>query len=240
MTKYFKLLGVALIAMSMALVSCDPTEENPTDDQQQEQPGTGDNGGGNEGGGNEGGGNDPEPPTPGAGSIAVTFGGQSWDAETAIGMCSPMDGDVLAIALSEKDSMYVWPRADVYVWTNGATAPTTFQDNFIITETGQFGYENSNFAYVHYYDDGAVVDQNNRLYGDWWAKTATVNMTALDLTALTVSMTANAVMFEALPVLQGQVALESASTETMTVQVTGLVMGNWDTAKGAQIKRAVR
>ena len=230
MTKYFKLLGVALIAMSMALVSCDPTEENPTDDQQQDQN---DNNGGNGGGGN-----DPEPPTtPG---IKVTFGSQSWDAETAVGMCSPMDGDVLAIALSEKDSMYVWPRADVYVWTNGATAPTTFQDNFIITETGQFGYENSNFAYVHYYDDGAVVDQNNRLYGDWWAKTATVNMTALDLTALTVDMTANAVMFEALPVLQGQIALESASTETMTVKVTGLVMGNWDTAKGAQIKRAVR
>lgn len=228
MTKYFKLLGVALIAMSMALVSCDPTEENPTDDQQQDQtdPGT----------------NPPDDPgtggtTPG---IKVTFGSQNWDAETAVGMCSPMDGDVLAIALSEKDSMYVWPRADVYVWTNGATAPTTFQDNFIITETGQFGYENSNFAYVHYYDDGAVVDQNQRLYGDWWAKTATVNMTALDLTALTVSMTANAVMFEALPVLQGQIALESASTETMTVQVTGLVMGNWDTAKGAQIKRAVR
>lgn len=231
MTKYFKLLGVALIAMSMALVSCDPTEENPTDDQQQDQndPGT----------------NPPDDPGTGGGGtttpgIKVTFGSQSWDAETAVGMCSPMDGDVLAIALSEKDSMYVWPRADVYVWTNGATAPTTFQDNFIITETGQFGYENSNFAYVHYYDDGAIVDQNNRLYGDWWAKTATVNMTALDLTALTVDMTANAVMFEALPVLQGQIALESASTETMTVKVTGLVMGNWDTAKGAQIKRAVR
>ena len=227
MTKYFKLLGVALIATSLALVSCkedpqgnnDPGTENP-------DPGT-----------NPDPDPDPEPTTPG---IKVTFGSQNWDAETAVGMCSPMDGDVLAIALSEKDSMYVWPRADVYVWTNGATAPTTFQDNFIITETGQFGYENSNFAYIHYYDDGAVVDQNNRLYGDWWAKTATVNMTALDLTALTVDMTANAVMFEVLPVLQGQIALESAQTESMTVKVTGLVMGNWDTAKGTQIKRAVR
>lgn len=220
MTKYFKFLGVALIAMSLAFVSC-------TEDPQSNDPGT----------------NLPDDPDTGGGTtpgIKVTFGSQNWDAETAVGMCSPMDGDVLAIALSEKDSMYVWPRADVYVWTNGATAPTTFQDNFIITETGQYGYENSNFAYVHYYDDGALVDQNQRLYGDWWAKTATVNMTALDLTALTVSMTANAVMFEALPVLQGQIALESAQTESMTVKVTGLVMGNWDTAKGAQIKRAVR
>ena len=225
MTKYFKLLGVALIATSLAFVSCEkPSEGNDPGTEQGDPTPNPDP--------------DPEPPTtPG---IKVTFGSQSWDAETAVGMCSPMDGDVLAIALSEKDSMYVWPRADVYVWTNGATAPTTFQDNFIINAQGQFGYEGGNFAYVHYYDDGAIVDQNNRLYGDWWAKTATVNMTALDLTALTVSMTANAVMFEALPVLQGQIALESASTETMTVQVTGLVMGNWDTAKGAQIKRAVR
>ena len=120
MTKYFKLLGVALIAMSMALVSCeepsegnDPGTVNPEPEPEPE----------------------PEPTTPG---IKVTFGSQSWDAETAVGMCSPMDGDVLAIALSEKDSMYVWPRADVYVWTNGATAPTTFQDNFIINEQGQF------------------------------------------------------------------------------------------------------
>ena len=225
MTKYFKLLGVALIAMSLALVSCDPTEENPTDNQQdQTDPGT----------------NpqpdpdpdpdpDPEPPTAGAGSIAVKFGGESWEAVTAVGVIYPTDGMVLAVALSDAQGQ-AYPRADVCVY---AAATGTYTDE-IDAASGR--YTTGLISYVEYYEDSYLYDQNGTKYGDWWAKSMTLNITGFDATAMTVSATVNAVMFDASAALVDGVGIEAADTETMVFVANALQMQNGE-GKGVSFLR---
>ena len=144
MTKYFKFLGVALIAMSLAFVSCtedpqgnnDPGTENP-DPQPDPQPDPDP---------------DPEPPTAGAGSIAVNFGGETWEAVTAVGAFYPTQGIVLAVALSDAQGQ-AYPRADVCV---NAAATGTYTDE-IDAASGQYTggvisyVEYKKGAYVHVY-----------------------------------------------------------------------------------------
>lgn len=224
MTKYFKLLGVALIAMSMALVSCDPTDEN-TDDQQQNQTDPGTNPPDDPGTGG-GGGTTPDAP---AGSIAVTFGGESWEAANAVGAFYPTQGVVLAVALSDAQGQ-AYPRADVCV---NAAATGTYTDE-IDAASGQ--YTGGVISYVEYYKDAYLYDANGTKYGDWWAKSMTLNITGFDATAMTVSATVNAVMFDASAALVDGVGIEAADTETMVFVANALQMENGE-GKGVSFLR---
>ena len=219
MTKYFKLLGVALIATSLALVSCEkPSEGNdpgteqgdPTPDPQPDPD------------------PDPEPPTAGAGSIAVTFGGESWEAVTAVGALYPTQGLVLAVALSDEQGQ-AYPRADVCVY---ADATGTYTDE-MDAASGQ--YTSGVISYVEYYQNTALTDGTYN-YGDWWAKSLSMNITAFDATAMTMSATVNAVMFDAYAALVDQLGIEAADTETMVFVANGLQMENGE-GKGVSFLR---
>ena len=226
MTKYFKLLGVALIAMSMALVSCEPTDENPTDDQQQDQTDPGTNPPDDPGTGG-GGGTTPDAP---AGSIAVNFGGESWEAVTAVGAFYPTQGVVLAVALSDAQGQ-AYPRADVCV---NAAATGTYTDEMDVA-SGQ--YTGGVISYVEYYKETYLTDGTYK-YGDWWAKSLNMNVTAFDATAMTMSATVNAVMFDAVAsMVQGGVGIDEAATETMIFVANGLQMVDGEQAKVSFLRR---
>lgn len=221
MTKYFKLLGVALIATSLAFVSCtedpqgnnDPGTENPdpdTNPQPDPDP-------------------DPEPPTAGAGSIAVTFGGESWEAANAVGAFYPTQGVVLAVALSDAQGQ-AYPRADVCV---NAAATGTYTDEI---DAASRQYTTGLISYVEYYKDSYLYDANGTKYGDWWAKSMTMNITGFDATAMTVSATVNAVMFDASAALVDGVGIEAADTETMVFVANALQMENGE-GKGVSFLR---
>lgn len=219
MTKYFKFLGVALIAMSMALVSCEePTEGNDPGTENQD-PGTNPQPDPDP---------DPEPPTAGAGSIAVTFGGESWEAVTAVGAFYPTNGLVLAVALSDEQGQ-AYPRADVCVY---AAATGTYTDEMDVA-SGQ--YTGGVISYVEYYQNTALTDGTYN-YGDWWAKSLTMNITAFDATAMTMSATVNAVMFDAYAALVDQLGIEAADTETMVFVANALQMENGE-GKGVSFLR---
>ena len=68
---------------------------------------------------------------------------------------------------------------------------------------------------------------------DWWTKSATINITEVDLTALTLSMNINATMFLFGDIVtEGQIdatLLSGATTENMTVVATKVAM---ESAKG--------
>ena len=224
MTKYFKLLGVALIAMSMALVSCDSTEENPTDDQQQDQNDNNGGNGGNEGGGNEGGGNTPDPNTPSvptatAGTVAVTFGTDTWTAaEMLAGYLQEYNAVVLnAYSLVNENGQYEFPLMEITSYVPASLTGAINSGEFDVASQSYAGGELLNFYYYHetllYVDQNqnGQVDQGESTFGDYWAKNATITVSALDLTNMTMTATGAAVMFEALPVLNGQVAIGASN-----------------------------
>ena len=220
MTKYFKFLGVALIAMSMALVSCeepngtnggDETEQgDPTPDPQPDPD------------------PDPEPPTAGAGSIAVNFGGETWEAVTPVGVIYPTNGFLLAVALSDEQGQ-AYPRADVCV---NAAATGTYTDEI---DAASRQYTGGVIRYVEYYQNTALTDGTYN-YGDWWAKSMTMNITAFDATAMTMSTTVNAVMFDAYAALVDGLGIEAADTETMVFVANALQMENGE-GKGVSFLR---
>ena len=218
MTKYFKLLGVALIAMSMALVSCDTTEENPTDDQQQDQN---DNNGGNGGnGGNEGGGNTPDPNTPSvptatAGTVAVTFGTDTWTAgELVAGYLQQYNAAVLYAYTDAQGNFPIMeiesylPTSMTGAITSGEFDPSTRE--YAGGELVKFEYYHEMLLYVDENNSGAY-EQGETTFGDYWAKNATVTISTIDLTGMTMTATGSAVMFEALPVLNEQVAIGASN-----------------------------
>lgn len=223
MTKYFKLLGVALIATSLALVSCkedpqgnsDPGTENPDPGTNPpDDPGTG------------GGGTTPDAP---AGSIAVNFGGETWEAVTPVGVIYPTNGFLLAVALSDEQGQ-AYPRADVCV---NAAATGTYTDEI---DAASRQYTGGVIRYVEYYQNTALTDGTYN-YGDWWAKSMTMNITAFDATAMTMSTTVNAVMFDAYAALVDGLGIEAADTETMVFVANALQMVDGEQAKVSFLRR---
>ena len=61
---------------------------------------------------------------------------------------------------------------------------------------GSFGDEDVH-SWVEYYENTSLTTNGEDHYGDWWAEQATTEITAIDLTALTVSAKMNGTMFDA-------------------------------------------
>ncbi|MBR5778645.1 MAG: hypothetical protein IKY22_09315 [Bacteroidales bacterium] len=203
MTKYFKLLGVALIATSLAFVSCGEDPVDPVD------PGTGTN-----------------PPTeevtPG---VKVTFGTATWEAAAIDAYNMSSYGAITLDAYSEPTGEeFPFVMFGIY-----ATAQGTYTDN--VTE--ELGYANEKIAYLEYWE-AKYWALGQYQYGDWWTKEATINITEVDLTALTLSMNINATMFlfEDIVVMKEDgtgysidpTLLSGATTENMTVVATKVAM----------------
>ena len=213
MTKYFKLLGVALIATSLAFVSCGEDPVDPVD------PGT----------------NppveDPEPPTLGdvpAGQIGVLFGDTVWTPATSIGVYYPSAGLVLAVAASD-NSGESFPRADVCAYAAEGNMTDEWSEE-------EFGYTGGYASYIEYYHRTALND-GTYYYGDWWAKTVTINVTALDATAMTISANVNAVMFDAYAAYVDGVGSAAAETKNMVFKANQLAMQNGEGKKIAIARR---
>ena len=198
MTKYFKLLGVALIATSLAFVSCG---EDPVDPNDPNNPGT----------------NPPtEEVTPG---VKVTFGTATWEAAAIDAYNMSSYGAITLDAYSEPTGEeFPFVMSGIY-----ANAQGTYTDN--VTE--ELGYANEKIAYLEYWE-ASYWTLGQYQYGDWWTKSATINITEVDLTALTLSMNINATMFLFGDIVaEGQIdptLLSGATTENMTVVATKVAM----------------
>ncbi len=223
MTKYFKLLGIALLATSMAFVSCGEKGEGEGD-------GTGTN-----------------PPAEVTPSIKVTFGDQAWEATdsqisyyTQYGIASVFAGlvdadfpQVQVAALAEAEGAVTDEIAIQEVQLKDTTGAIIGTASII-----GVGYTNQNVEWCEYYNATSLpLDIYGTPYGDWWAKTVTFNVTALDLTKNTISATVTANMFEVEAVAQEFVtdgttyypcvdsqSFASTQTTAMTVEITNMSM----------------
>ncbi|MCQ2276864.1 MAG: hypothetical protein MJZ87_07980 [Bacteroidales bacterium] len=114
-----------------------------------------------------------------------------------------------------------YPIADVAPFNQGTGS---FSDNY----TEDAGWTNSTFAWVEYYEDSYLYNQEGQQFGDWWAKNATINVSAFDATAMTVSANVNATMFDAAEALIDGAGIDGAASRPMTVD---MVQVNLEAAK---------
>ena len=149
--------------------------------------------------------------------VKVTFNTDNYDAGAYTGVYDANHSAWHVVAAKTNGD---YPYADVAMYTGTSTGSHTDQ----AADNGQFSQE-SEFGWVEYYLEGSVYFQDapDILYGDWWAKNATVNVTAFDATALNMSANVNATMFDVIDAFgDGGVGLAGAATAPMTVKMTAV------------------
>ena len=154
MKNIFKVMGVALLACSMVMVSCKKDDDKESS-------------------------NIPD-------VIKVTFDGTTWNGN--INNCASY-GTALQFSAAETEGDY--PMYDEAIKT------TEVGSNHATANTTNGGLDNQTYAWVEYYQETALVDGNDNYYGDWWGAEVNTEITAIDLTALTVSAKMNGTMFSA-------------------------------------------
>ena len=159
--------------------------------------------------------------------ITVTFGGNTWTATDFSGYYYNSYG---AIGFEAYEVSGSFPAVMGAFYASGTG---TYSDAI----GSDLGYSNGIISYLEYWEIKSWPI-NNVNYGDWWAKNATINVTELDLTAMSVSMNINATMFEFGDIVvmnedgtSGTITpelLPNATTRSMSVSVTDLWLSNAD------------
>ena len=152
--------------------------------------------------------------TPG---VKVTFNTDNYEAGAYRGAYNA-NYNAWQVVAAKTDGDY--PYTDVAMYTGTSTGSHTDQAG----DNGQFAQE-SDFGWVEYYLEGYVYfeDAPDTHYGDWWAKNATVKVTAFDATSLKMTANVNAAMFDVIGAFgEGGTGLAEAPTVPMVVDMTSI------------------
>ncbi len=146
--------------------------------------------------------------------VAVTFGATSWDAASIDAAYFATYGayDIYAMKDASGQSL---PIVDVCAY---ATQVGSHTDAF----DGDY-WSNDIFSYLEYYNEQPLSDGTYQ-YGDWWGKSATINVSAFDATAMTMSANVTATMFDAYNALVEGAGMDAAPTTNMTVAMKAISM----------------
>ena len=157
--------------------------------------------------------------------VSVNFGGSNWTTTSYQGAYYQSYGawDVFSYATSSSE----YPMVDVATYTTGVGNYTD------ATSDGQ-NYDNGVVAWIEYYENATLQDQQGYTYGDWWVKNATINVTVFDPTSLTLSANVNATMFDAYSAFVDGNGFNAAPTTNMTVNMTNVHM---ESAKKSSMKK---
>lgn len=152
--------------------------------------------------------------------IKVTFNGASWngnEAASSLNLANTSNGNVCGGRASSTADGQTYPLADAF-WFAGAGVGT-YTDN---TSDG-LNYNNNVINYVEYYETGALQNQQGTIFGDWWAKSATINVSAFDATTMDLGANVDATMFDARSAFVGDAAVgfAAAPTAPMTMDLYG-------------------
>lgn len=107
----------------------------------------------------------------------------------------------------------------VFITVGGNTAAT-----YTSSEIDDYGYLTGDVIAYEFWNETCLQDGNNNLYGDWWAKNATVEITKLDLTAKLASFKSNGTLFDALDALVNQNPISQVATAEMVANVSNVTM----------------
>ena len=176
---------------------------------------------------------DPTPaptPTPSGNGVSVNFKTNSWNANGVEGAYYT-DYDVWNVYSYVQDGEY--PVADVCV---AASTPGTYSD---ATTDGQT-YTNGVVNWIEYYESTTLTNQNGQPFGDWWAKSCNINVTAFDANALTMSTGVSAIMFNAKEAFVDGVGIAYANKTTMTVAMGNVELTPSSAKKFSAKKRSTK
>ncbi len=131
--------------------------------------------------------------------VNVTFGSAQWNAQYVNATCAPTQSGYAVNVAAAQNNANSYPIMNLYCAWSGEPTNGTINDGPRMEE-GQnntvsiiFGQQ----AYLWYYESGSwnLSGGNGTIAtGDWWAKSLTINVTAIDIQAMTMSAVINADM----------------------------------------------
>ena len=153
--------------------------------------------------------------------VNVTFGDNTWAAGTTNASYYAASNAILIAAAQTNSTSYPQINMQLF-WESTPTTGTLTGTSSVSTSNG-VAFDGSSLWYYETEDDFITInyqDGSSVNAGDWWDKSLTVNVTALDLTSMTVSLVANATMGKVMDVLDGGTR-ENATERTFSCKVLG-------------------
>ncbi|MBR4177058.1 MAG: hypothetical protein IKQ53_06635 [Bacteroidales bacterium] len=142
--------------------------------------------------------------------VKVQFGDATWNAETINGSSNSSSYMVAASQSASSD----YPIALVYS-SSLATGTTTGTPNVNISE----GTASAGDPYMWYFESAErAMTLGGNPCGDWWADNLTVNVSAFDADAMTISLVANGTAKSLFDCLQGS-TWDNTPSKAMTMTV---------------------
>lgn len=157
--------------------------------------------------------------------VKVTFGTTTWEAGYVNAQLAT-NGVLLSCGQTDATTYPIIQM--LYLPESGSITTGTVTGNLVLTYDEAAGSVYFDFGnpYLWYFESNNIAFNSGTVAGDWMSKTATLNITALDLNAMTGSMTANATMAHMTDILtpEGMTSIDVNDCETrdLTVTVTNL------------------
>ncbi len=155
--------------------------------------------------------------------VSVTYGSTNWNAQYINGQYSPSQ-KAFIIATTQATDPQSYPKAYIgFQWEGDATTGSFNGTSTVNVEESTATKGNPYMWYFTSADNAMTLGGNP--CGDWWDKTMTLNITAFDATALTISLVANATMGNLNQCISGT-QWDNVETCDMTMQATNVNLTN--------------
>lgn len=140
------------------------------------------------------------------GSNSVTFNGYTWSSVNNTYTYYSNFEALSGISYENTDSE---GQINIPVVFLTIESPSTTGTQYLYADEN--GFLDGDYWSIGYADETFLVDGNNNYYGDWWAKSATVNVTNYNFGTQTFCLTISATMYDALAVLVDQTSTVNTS-----------------------------
>lgn len=157
--------------------------------------------------------------------VNVTFGENSWTAGYVNALYYPNGILIAAAQTAAADALPIVQLVNI-----GAPAVGTYTGTHDVTSDGV----SRDNVYLYYYDANAndegiqlnYQDGTSERVGNWWSKNLTLNITAIDVDAMTISCVVNTTMVHAWEIVEGTASWGTATTRPLTMNVVNQTMTN--------------
>ncbi len=150
--------------------------------------------------------------------VKFTFGDLTWNAEY---INAQTNGSAYLIAAAQTDASS-YPFATLKVGAAPAVG-TVNGDATINAAAGQASIGNTYLQYYSSQDRGVSLGENS--CGDWWAQDLVVNVSAFDADAMSVSLVANATMWDVAGIVyDGVTSNDGLAKKSLTMTASGVAL----------------
>ena len=163
-------------------------------------------------------------------SARVTFKGSEWEAGDIGGVYYETGNQIEWSVEAAPVSTHEFPKAEcsAYVSAVGHYSDAT---------TNGYDFQNNIIAEIEFYESNILHGSDDKIHGDWWAKSANLTISAFDATNMKISGKVNATMFNAIEAFVDGVGIDNATTTEMTMEMSNVTLIKSIDNKKKNVKR---